>query len=217
MLFRSKLASARNEGLFGPSVVDISKAMDSINFSKFFDLTDGYRPEGKINTDLNFPKVDSNEARMQKIVDWIKESPTSAMEWMDAQNTHIMRQPVLWLTYVQLRKKYAQLESKWTKEYMAAHEGVSESLAKELADKRFTEIALNHAANNVLRFVDNPMVRSNLAWSLRTSGRFYRATEDFYRRVFRMKNVTPQVLYRLRLAHLGVDRSEEHTSELQSH
>jgi hypothetical protein len=81
---------------------------------------------------------------------------------------------------------------------------MSEELARELAEKKFTEVAMKHAGDSLLKVVDNPAIRSNLAWTLRTTGRFYRATEDFYRRIYRLKDLTPQVLFRLRLAHLGL-------------
>ena len=66
---------------------------------------------------------------------------------------------------------------------------------------------MNEAADTVLKFADNPSIRSNFAISVRTVGRFYRATEDFWRRMYRMKSVAPTALYRMRLAHLGLDSS----------
>ena len=83
-------------------------------------------------------------------------------------------------------------------------EKYAQQLATQLGEKAFTETAMNHAANSLLKSLDNPKVRSNLSWTLRTTGRYYRATEDFYRRVFRLKDVTPQVVYRMRLAHIGM-------------
>jgi hypothetical protein len=79
------------------------------------------------------------------------------------------------------------------------------AFAISLAEKRFTEIATREAADTILKFADNPAIRSNFAFASRTMGRYYRATEDFYRRIYRMKDVAPRVLYRTRLAHLGLD------------
>jgi hypothetical protein len=63
-------------------------------------------------------------------------------------------------------------------------------------------------------FADNPNIRSNAAFSLRTVGRYYRATEDFQRRVFRLAKLTPRVIYRLRLVHQGLDaRGEVHIDD----
>jgi hypothetical protein len=48
-------------------------------------------------------------------------------------------------------------------------------------------------------------VRTNFAVSVRNVGRFYRATEDFWRRTYRLKDVAPRALYRMRLTHTGID------------
>jgi hypothetical protein len=75
----------------------------------------------------------------------------------------------------------------------------------DIVQKKFTEISLSQAADTVLRFVDNPNVRTNFAISVRNVGRFYRATEDFWRRVYRLRTVAPRALYRMRLTHAGMD------------
>lgn len=181
----------------------IREALNTVDGKKFEELTRGFRPEGKINTDIGFSKVDTNEGMMQQITAWAEHAGfDNPMEWMDAQNNHLFRQPALWATYAKLRERYDNLEKKYEEELYQT--GMSRKLATELAEKKFTEVAMNHAANYVLKASDNPQVRSNLAWTLRTTGRFYRATEDFYRRVYRLKDVSPQVLYRMRLAHLGL-------------
>ena len=181
----------------------IREALNTVDGKTFEELTRGFRPEGKINTDIGFSKVDSNEGMMQQIANWADHSGFgNPMEWMDAQNNHLFRQPALWATYAKLRERYDALEKKYVDELYQT--GMSKDLATELGEKKFTEAAMTHAANYVLRASDNPLVRSNLSWTLRTTGRFYRATEDFYRRVFRLKDVAPQVLYRMRLAHLGL-------------
>lgn len=185
-----------------PSELALREALNSIDYNVFENYTRGFRPEGFINTDLDFSKSLTNESFMQKIVEWADNRGFNPMEWMDAQNNHIFRQPALWATYARYRDKYSNLEEKFQKELIAS--GINKDLAAELAEKKFTETAMNHAAMSILKYADNPLVRSNLSWSLRTAGRFYRATEDFYRRVFRLKDVAPQVLYRMRLAHLGL-------------
>lgn len=182
----------------------VRQALDTVDYKAFEEYTKGFRPEGSINTDLNFAKGTSNEDFMQKISQWMESKADSSMDWMDAQVNHLFRQPALWATYTKFRSKYAKLEEQYIQELRANSPKMSEELARELAEKKFTEVAMSHAGNSILKVVDNPSIRSNLAWTLRTTGRFYRATEDFYRRIFRLKDVTPQVLFRLRLAHLGL-------------
>ena len=180
----------------------IRQALNTLDFKTFKDLTDGFRPEVTINTDLNTAKNLTNEGFIQKMAHWIQHAPEQAMEWMDAQNNHLFRQPALWLTYIKYRERYAPLEEKFYNQLVAGD--MEPTMAREIAEKKFTETALSHASNFVLKSVDNPAIKSNLAWTLRTAGRFYRATEDFYRRVWRLKDVTPQVIYRLRIASLGL-------------
>lgn len=177
----------------------IEEAMNAIPFDSFDELTKGHRLQGEINTMLNFSPEATNEGFYAKLLEW----EAKGMDWMDAQNNHLFRQPALWFTYTKFRERYKNDEIKFVNDQVAM--GMERQFATELAEKRFTEIAMNNAALNVLKFVDNPQIRSNLAWTLRTTGRFYRATEDFYRRVWRLKDLTPQVIYRMRLAHLGLD------------
>ena len=75
----------------------------------------------------------------------------------------------------------------------------------EIVQKKYTEVALQQAADTILKYVDNPNIRTNFAISFRNVGRFYRATEDFWRRVYRMRDVSPRALYRMRLTHTGID------------
>jgi hypothetical protein len=131
----------------------------------------------------------------------------------------MFRQPAVMITYVQLRKKYAGIEEQMAKQLYMARVGHWENTGaafsnkrvmaecRAVAEKHFTEAATREAADTILKYADNPAIRSNFAYSARTVGRYYRATEDFYRRLYRLKDVSPRVLYRMRLAHLGLDAS----------
>ena len=171
-----------------------NQAVASISLHDFEDATQGFRLKGEINSAIDFEDFDAEKV-FQKL-------GNGAMEWMDQQVTGIFRQPAIMVTYTQIRKKYAGLEAEYVKQQKVA--GTLEADAVELADKKFTEIAMRDAADTVLKYADNPSIRSNAAFQMRTVGRYYRATEDFYRRIYRMKDVSPRVLYRMRLAHLGL-------------
>jgi gas vesicle protein len=184
----------------------VRQALKLVNFEDFNKLSKFNLPEGKINTDLHFAKGDDNASYVQKMLHWGKHAPDQAMEWMDAQNQHMFRQPAMWIGYIKYRERYAKLEQDLVQDYINKNNW-SPEFAKQMAEKKFTEIALNHASEMVLKSCNNPEVRSNLAWALRTSGRFYRSVEDFYRRVWRLKDATPQLIYRMRLAHMGLPAS----------
>jgi hypothetical protein len=84
-----------------------------------------------------------------------------------------------------------------------------EADVREIVAKKYSEIAVQQAADTVLKFADNPNIRTNFALSIRNVGRFYRATEDFWRRVYRLKDASPRVLYRMRLMHTGIEANGE--------
>jgi len=187
------------------------RAAESIDFNKFEDATIGFQPVGEINTAIQFEELITGMPGL------LEKYGNKAMEWMDRQVTGIFRQPAVLVTYTQLRKKYAKIEEDFVSQTMEnlrrSSKGRSEDemrqMAEAIADRRFTELATQQAADTILKFADNPNVRTNFAVSVRTVGRFYRATEDFFRRVYRLKDkaITPLTLYRMRLAHVGLDAS----------
>jgi hypothetical protein len=188
-----------------------NQAAAKLSIDDFDKATEGFRFEGRFDSTANFKNIDDTNA--------LEQLGNTAMEWMDAQVTGIFRQPAVMVTYVKLRNQYAGLEEQMAKQmYMSrvGHweaEGAKFSNKKvmaeceAIAEKHFTELSLRNAADVILKYADNPTIRSNFAYSARTLGRYYRATEDFYRRIYRLKDVSPRVLYRMRLMHLGLDAS----------
>jgi hypothetical protein len=76
--------------------------------------------------------------------------------------------------------------------------------ADDFASRHIISVAEEMAKERVLAFVDNPAVRSQLAMSVRNFARFYRATEDFYRRVYRAVRYNPDALVRGSLVYEGI-------------
>ena len=79
--------------------------------------------------------------------------------------------------------------------------------AETKAKEHITSLVEEMAKNRVLAYVDNPAVRSQLAMSVRNFGRFYRATEDFYRRISRTVRYNPEALVRASLTYEGIAHS----------
>lgn len=79
--------------------------------------------------------------------------------------------------------------------------------AERTAKTQLAGMAEDIAKNRVLSFVDNPEVRTNLAMNVRNFARFYRATEDFYRRVIRAVRYNPESLVRASLTYEGIAHS----------
>ena len=187
-----------------------SQAISKISLDNFHDLTMNNRIAGEVSTAIDFKALDAENV--------FRKYGNMGMEAMDRQVTGLFRQPAVMVTYTQLRKKYAGLEREFAKQQYKALGGLWETsgapknkqlleTVEKLARKRFTEIATRDAADIILKYADNPAIRSNFAFASRTVGRYYRATEDFYRRIYRLKDVSPRVLYRTRLMHLGLDAS----------
>ncbi len=186
------------------------KAVKNVTFDEFSDVTKGFMPTGKMYTSLDIEGLDDFGTAYQRL-------GNKMMEVMDRQVTGIIRQPAVMVTYLKLRKFYAKAEKEYTaKLYDENIARLREAnkpidfkkeadLAELQAQKYFAEVSVQQASDEVLKFVDNPTIRSNFSVSARNVGRYYRATEDFWRRILRMKDVAPDVLYRTRLAHVGLD------------
>lgn len=84
---------------------------------------------------------------------------------------------------------------------------LAKKVGKEEATRRVVELSQELAVERVLAFVDNPAVRTQMAWSMRNFARFYRATEDAYRRLGRTVKYNPTSLQKIALTYEGVTHS----------
>lgn len=132
-----------------------------------------------------------------------------AWDSMGEANARFSREPIVVNEMISIRKEMA--ESGLEKRIMDIHTtGLIGDALKEatiIAKKEIIDITEELAKNRVLAFVDNPAVRSQLAMSSRNFARFYRATEDFYRRVYRTIRYNPESIARLALTYEGVSHS----------
>jgi hypothetical protein len=189
------------------------KAAQKITFEEFEELTKGFQPKGKLFTTIEVEGISDMQTAYTKL-------GNGMMELMDNQVTGILRQPVVMIKYLDVRKNYAVLEEQMARklyldklsEYQDNGKVIGQKIQAQIledtrqhAQKLITEISVQEAADSVLKFVDNPNIRTNFAVSVRNTGRYYRATEDFWRRMYRLKDIAPRVLYRMRLTHLGLD------------
>jgi hypothetical protein len=191
-----------------------SKSTGNISFEEFEKATVNKRLQGDINTAIEFPEL-IPKRELESL--WSRHG-NFLMEQMDRQVTGIFRQPAVISTYTRLREGYTGFQDEFVrvtkKNLLEENKNMSENVAQQIAEsmgsKRYTEIAMNEAVDSVLKYVDNPAIRSNLSISTRTVARFYRATEDFWRRYYRVMRDKPlQVIYRMRLAHQGLSARGE--------
>lgn len=132
-----------------------------------------------------------------------------AWDAMGEANARFSREPIVINEMIRVRKEMA--ESGFEKRFIEARteglDGDDLQFALTNAKKEIVAITEELAKNRVLAFVDNPAVRSQLAMASRNFARFYRATEDFYRRVYRTVRYNPESLRRLSLTYEGVTHS----------
>lgn len=128
---------------------------------------------------------------------------------MGEANARFSREGLVLNEMIRVRTDIA--ESGLEKRIMDLHtrglDGDNLKAATILAKKEIVELAEEIAKNRVLGFVDNPAVRSQLAMASRNFARFYRATEDFYRRVYRTVRYNPESISRLALTYEGITHS----------
>ena len=79
--------------------------------------------------------------------------------------------------------------------------------AKEMAEDWAHKFAADKAYDMTMAGVDNPAIRSQLAWQVRNIARFYRALEDFNRRMLRVASNKPETFWKLALTWNVLDDS----------
>lgn len=101
----------------------------------------------------------------------------------------ISKEPIFFANYLASRRQLSTYQK-------ALAEATNEVVAKDLASRH----ALNRAMEVSLSYTDNPRNRTIAAWRMRNWARYYRAQEDFYRRLYRMAKYEPVGFYKGYLA-----------------
>jgi hypothetical protein len=156
------------------------------------------RPEAILGREIVPISAKNAEQTMYRVIN-------SGYGWVGKQIALLDREPITLGNYFMFRKELKGTEEATKKSLMA--NGLSEEGADSIARFSTHETALNLARNRTLGFVDNGDVRTNLAFSLRTLGRYYRATEDFYRRLGRLTKYEKRALVRLAITNQTFENS----------
>jgi hypothetical protein len=144
------------------------------------------------------PVAKNQEDAISKIQKW-------GYGWMDRQIATLAREPLFASNFYYYRKQLRGIETKKFEQLKKL--GYSDEAAQEIAREFASNSATELATRRTLEFVDNPNMRTNFAWSIRNFARFYRATEDFYRRLYRATIKNPQSIVRLRLTSDALDHT----------
>jgi hypothetical protein len=128
---------------------------------------------------------------------------------MGEANARFSREPIVWNAMLDIRKDMEEtgFAKRLMDQFTKGKTGDDLAKAEANATEHIISIAEQMAKDKVLAFVDNPAVRSQLAMASRNFARFYRATEDFYRRVYRTVRYNPEALTRASLTYEGIAHS----------
>ena len=131
--------------------------------------------------------------------------------WMGEANARFSREPqvvnaaVRYYDDLNAPGGYAEdLINQYTKGIVGS---TARESATDAAKAQVVRISEELALESTLAFVDNPALRTQLAWSARNFARFYRATEDFYRRLYRTAKYNPEAIQKAALTYEGVSHS----------
>jgi hypothetical protein len=137
---------------------------------------------------------------------------THGWTWLGMANARMSRQPMVFNEIIAIRKSMkksgmedAYIQSVVSKVDQANPKAVLQ--ATERAKRQFAEIVEERAVTQILNYVDNPLVRTQLAFGIRNFSRFYRATEDFYRRAYRMVRYNPASIRKAALTYDGISHN----------
>jgi hypothetical protein len=130
-------------------------------------------------------------------------------DYMGEANARFSREPIVIDAMITIRKdmRKSGFEKRIMDSYTLGKSGDELVAAEAAAKQHIVSIAEDLAKERVLAYVDNPAVRSQLAMSARNFARFYRATEDFYRRVYRTVKYNPEALSRASITYEGIAHS----------
>jgi len=125
--------------------------------------------------------------------------------WMERQVATLAREPIMYANYSKFYKQLNPNRKAMVQDLMSG--GMSKEAAEKQAQFATANLAMNEAFQRTIAYVDNPAIRTNLAFTVRNYARFFRSLEDFSRRVYRMAKYEPLAFRNLRLANEGLDHS----------
>jgi len=130
--------------------------------------------------------------------------------WLGLSTARLSRQPIALYEVTKIRKQMRK--SGFEQAFYDLHtkdieDAGSKAAALVNAKREFAKMVEERAVSQILPYVDNPLIRSQAAFSARNFARFYRAQEDFYRRLARIVRYNPEAIQKLALTFDGVAHS----------
>lgn len=125
--------------------------------------------------------------------------------WIGRQIAILDREPITYGNYLMYRDDLSKYQDNIVRGLLDS--GIDEPTAQLLARKQAHEVGLNFARQRTIGYIDNSDVRTNLAFNVRNFGRYYRATEDFYRRAYRIGKYEKRAIVRLAILNQTFEHS----------
>jgi hypothetical protein len=130
---------------------------------------------------------------------------TRAWTKMGRALARLTREPIYIANYADMRRLVEPFRLRMVDDLVKGGKGVDD--ATEMADDWAAKTAADKAYDLTMSYVDNPAVRSQLAWQVRNVARFYRALEDFNRRMVRVAENKPETFWKMALTWNVLDDS----------
>ncbi len=166
-----------------------SSYVRGMSSQEFDELVKGFELQGTIKTDIDFKA-------MVDPISQFEGTGSLGWEWMDRQINDLFNTPAFTIEYFEARKLLRKEQQTYKSSLIK--QGMSPENAAIQSSIYFTNFASKNAIDKVLKYIDNPEIKTQLAFNLRVGGRFYRAVEDYTRRLVRFSARHPErVLYRL--------------------
>lgn len=182
---------------WGPSPEDANDLVYRVQLSDLLGMDKSARPQyvfGRAVEESSWIPVAEDEAALL--------TPTRGFAWMGRQNARISKGPIFLANVMeQWDKSYPLRESLAKQLAESGGREVPDAADVEMAEKLFAKQAMDTAYNLTVSFVDNPANRSNIAWKARNVSRYYRATEDFWRRMKRVAETRPETFWKIGLTY----------------
>ena len=137
---------------------------------------------------------------------------TNGWTFLGLANARLSRQPIVFENMLDIRKQMRKtgFEDSWISSYTKGIDPTNTggiAAATERAKRDLAMVVEERAVSQTLAYVDNPLIRTQLAFSVRNFARFYRATEDFYRRMYRVVRYNPEAIVKAGLTYEGITHS----------
>lgn len=155
--------------------------------------------------DLPMPQSIGTADEIQVLVSDKLPFTSGAWSRMGRALARMTREPIYLSNYVDAYKAIKPWEKDMAEKLVAGGKKADEA-ADQAADWAH-KWAADKAYEMTMAGVDNPAIRSQLAWQVRNVARFYRALEDFNRRMMRVATNKPETFWKLALTWNVLDDS----------